>query len=176
MSRNRCSSKTPEGRKGELEGDLGHAKLRCFCSRVFCHVLSRFPPKPLSSLPRLVIYGVTSRELCLLDCPLQRGSTTAPGSKIPQKASWNSNKATMLTVTVYYRERIQTEISKEQRHSGWSWRESRHRLLVGLSQWCCVDRAASAQQGSVTTHKESGQQPGKPMVPWCWGLSWGSIL
>ena len=63
---------------------------------------------------------------------------------IPQKYSQNSNKATVLTVTVYYRERIQTETSKEQRHAGWSWRESRHRLLVGLSQCCCVDRTASA--------------------------------
>lgn len=65
LSRNRCSSKTCGGRKGDLDGDLGHAKLGCFCSHVFCHVLSRLPPKPLNSLPHLVTYGVTSRGLCL---------------------------------------------------------------------------------------------------------------
>ena len=89
-----------------------------------------------------------------------------PGSMIPQKDSQNSNKATMLTVTAYYRERIQTEISKEQRQAGRSCRESRHRLLVGLSQCCCVDRAASAQQGSVTTHKRVNNQES----PWCLGV------
>ena len=128
-------------------------------------ILSRLPPKPRNSLPHLVIYGVTSRGLPAVLSFVKRVHCT-PGSMIPQKDSQNSNKATMLTVTAYYRERIQTEISKEQRQAGRSWRESRHRLLVGLSRCCCVDRAASAQQGSVTTHKRVNNQES----PWCLGV------
>lgn len=91
---------------------------------------------------------VWSQEDC---APLHRGPPRPLSFHESLEGLTELKRAMMLTVTVYYRERIQPKISKEKRHVGWSWRESRHKLLVVLPQWSSTDRAAAAHQGSVTT-------------------------
>jgi len=49
-------------------------------------------------------------------------------------------------VTVYYRKRKQTKISKGKRHTGQSPGENRYEFPVALSQWSCEDSTSLSQE------------------------------
>ena len=69
-------------------------------------------------------------------------------------------KIIVLTIILYYKKRIQFEISKGKRCVGQSLGETRCELAVTLSQWSYMDSTYFSQQQCVTTHTEYCQ-PGK---------------